>query len=137
MTSEELTKVRKNKIGRVKTNGMHKEAHEYETALYLALFGLEIEFIVETYTKGTHNADFLMLGTIWEAKSPNGSSKHSIERNFHAAGHQSSCLILDLRRFKLPADRSETEAIKQFKLSRNIRRMILITKDGRVLDFKK
>ena len=133
----ELHKVQKNKIGRINTNGMHKEHQENEAALHLALFGLDIEYIQQSNTKGTHNADFLIHGTIWELKSPNGSSLNAIERNFRAANNQASNIILDLRYFKIHYSKARVEALKQFKLFRRIRRMILIEKSGKTLDIMK
>ena len=133
----EVSRVSENKLGRIRTNGMQKMAHEYATASYLTLFGIDIDFLKQTNTVGTRNADFMIFGTIWESKSPDGRSRNAIERNIKNSGHQAENLVLDLRRFGMKGDQSEAEAIKQFTLSRNTRRMLLITKDGRLLDIKK
>ena len=124
-------------MGRINMNGVRLEAHEYDTINYLASYGLDIEVIKPVNTPKTHNADYLIKGLIWEAKSPNGSGSSTIARQFHKASKQSDKMILDLRRVKLEAQRAEREARFRFEKSKNIKRLMLITKDDRLFDIKK
>lgn len=132
----ELNLVDRAKLGRVDTRGVHLEAHEYDTIYYLARYGFNVEVIRPTNCPKTKNPDFLIGGSIWEAKSPEGSGSSTIARQFHKAGKQADKIVLDLRRIKLPAARAEAEAISRFSKSCSIKRLLLITKDGRLLDIR-
>ena len=46
-------------------------------------------------------------------------------------------MILDLRRVKLEAQKAEREVRFRFEKSRNIKRLMLITKDGKLFDIRK
>lgn len=133
----ELKKVTKNKYGRVIVNDINLEAHEYSTLYLLSSFGLNIEVIKPSNTPRTKNADYLINGAVWEGKSPDGSGNSTIGRQFHKAGRQADRLVLDLRRIKIPAIKAEHDALNRFEKSRNIKRLLLITKDGRLLDVKR
>lgn len=132
-----LKKVTKRNFGHIVKNGVKLESHEEDTIELLCKYGFSIEVIKPTNIPHSSNPDFLIEGTIWETKSPEGSKESTIDRKFHEAGHQANNFILDLRRIKLVAYRAEKEALKQFKYSRSIRRLILITKEGEVLDIRK
>ena len=133
----ELKEISKNRYGRFYDNGVKLEAHEYSCALLLTRYGITLEAIKPANTPGASNPDFLIKNKIWEAKSPDGTSERSIKNNFHKAGHQAQNLIMDLRRSKLPAEKSKNIAVKEFKLSKRINRMILIAKDERIIEYKK
>lgn len=137
MKEVELLKIPKEKMGRVNMNGVRLEAHEYDTICHLASYGLDIEVIKPINMPKVHNADCLINGLIWEAKSPNGGGNSTIARQFHKASKQSDKMILDLRRVKLEAQRAEREARFRFEKSKNIKRLMLITKDDRLFDIKK
>ena len=133
----ELTKVSKNKIGRVNKNGVKLYPHEDSTALHLAQFGFDIEYIMPRHIYKSTNPDFLVNGVIWETKSPEGCGKNTIKHQFDGTSKQADKLILDLRRIKLPSDKAERQAKDRFEKAVNIKRMFLITKDGRLLDIKR
>lgn len=137
MKKLELCEVQKNKFGKVHTNGVKLEDHEISTAVFLTRYGMSIEVMKPSNTPRVHSPDFLIDGVMWETKSPEGAGKRNIERKFHEASNQSDRLILDLRRTKWAPDAAEKEAVKQFNKSRRIRRMLIVTKDGRLLDFTK
>ena len=133
----ELKPVSKNKIGRIIAKNVHLEPHEYETILFLVLYGLNIEIVTPTNIPKANNPDFVINGAVWEAKSPLGNGKYTIQRHFHKASHQSNRMILDLRRMKASPSELEAEAIKRFRFSKSIKHLMLITKDNRLLDIKK
>lgn len=137
MKINELQQVPKNKRGKLHKNGVKIEPHEESTARFLTKYGFVVDVIRPVNTPKMHNPDFLISGVIWEAKSPEGRSKKNIERKFHEASGQASSLILDLRRIKRPANESENDALKEFKKSSRIKHMLLITKNRKLLDFRK
>ncbi len=71
MKIKELAKVSKDKIGYINRNGVKSEPNEEATFRYLTLFGFNIELIKPTGTKKAKNPDVLIMGSIWEAKTPN------------------------------------------------------------------
>ena len=137
MNIRELRRVPSNKIGRVDKHGVEAKPHEESTALHLAQFGFDIDFIMPSNIYKTKSADFLVNGAIWETKSPEGSGNSTVGRQFHEASKQSDKLVLDLRRIKLPAEKAQRHALSRFEKSINIKRLLLITKDGRLLDIKR
>ena len=70
-------------------------------------------------------------------KSPVADGKYTIKNIVQNASHQSENILIDLRRCKI----SDEIAIKQirhyFELSKRIRRVKIITKDGKILDYSK
>ena len=133
----ELEKVTNNKIGRVTTNNVKLEPHEDATALFLTQFGLNIEYIKPSNIHNNRNADFMINGSVWETKSPNGNGNSTIARKFHKASKQADKMVLDLRRIKIATEEATNQAINSFQKSRGIRRLLLITKDARLIDIRK
>lgn len=133
----ELKMVPKNKMGMIKNDGVRIEPHEYDTALFLTNYGFRIEVIRPINIPKTKSPDFLIAGALWESKSPVGSGKSTIPRQFHRSKKQANRMILDLRRINLSAKIAETEATRCFRAARNIDCLLLITKDKRLLDIKR
>lgn len=125
------------KIGRVKKNGVITEPHEDSTALYLTQFGFSIEFIKPTSTSKVNNPDILIMGTIWEMKAPESSSKQTIKKRFRKASKQAPKIIFDLRWVKAGADKVEKQIMELLENDGRVRRMIIIESDGTVLDIIK
>ena len=50
------------------------------------------------------------------------------------AAHQSENIIIDLRRIKIKQDKCIEESEKQFRYSKRIKRLIIITKSKKVLE---
>lgn len=126
------------KTGKIIPNGVRLEMHEYNTVLFFTTLGKNVELIPPSSTPNARNADFFMDGLVWEAKSPTGnSSRMTIERVLHKAARQSENVVIDLRRTKLPDRQSLACLEKQFGLSRRIRRLIVITKQEKMVDFRK
>ena len=70
-------------------------------------------------------------------KSPTGSTNKTIERQLQRGGKQSRNIIIDGRRTKLEDEVILKELAKKFKLVRSIKRIIFITKDSKIIDFKR
>jgi hypothetical protein len=119
--------------------GVIPEKHELETASFFAALGKVVEFIAPSYSKGIRSPDVRMDGRDWEIKAPTGSSKRTIENNFRRAQKQSESIIFDLQRIGM----NEKAAISKIKReissqrSGKIRRIIVITKEKKILDLKR
>jgi hypothetical protein len=70
-------------------------------------------------------------------KAPIGGGKYTIKNIIQNASHQSENIIVDLRRCKMDEEKSINELERYFRLSRRIRRIIIITKSEKKLDFTK
>lgn len=125
---------REYRVGQIVLNGVELEEHEYETVLFLASKGKDIELILRSRTPHLKNPDFYMDGLIWEAKSPVINGRRALERLFYRASTQSSNLVFDLRRLK-GKDEAAVRTIEAcFSKTRRVRNMYIIMKNG---DFKK
>lgn len=118
-------------------NGVKLEPHEYETVLFLASRGKDIELVERSQTPNKKNADFYMELLIWEAKSPVVNERRALERLFYRASAQSSNLVFDLRRLK--GDGGEAVRVVEtcFEITRRVRNMYIITKNGDLCERKK
>jgi hypothetical protein len=117
--------------------GVIPEKHELEVASLLAAKGKDIEFLAPVYAKGVFTPDLQIDGRLWEIKSPCGNSKRTIENNFRKALKQSENIIFDLRRIELLEKVAISQIKKIFLLHRGnkMRRITIITKDNKILDF--
>ena len=113
------------------------EDHEYETARYFADRGYDIEFIPPSNSPNIHTPDFIMDGVAWEVKCPTGKSKRTIENNFRKAILQSDNIIFDLRRSGLPDDKTIPELERRFDQKGNVKRLMIITKNGVLLRYSR
>lgn len=133
----EIKEKPKEKFGRIVANNVVLEVHEYDTLLYLASRGLDIEVTMPVNTPKTNNPDIYMLGVVWEMKSPESSNKKTLKKRFHKASLQASNVVFDLRRVKKDYSIVRTEVLRMFDKNVATRRLIMIEKDGKVLDFRK
>ncbi len=123
--------------GHLKQNDVHLQDHEYTTVKLLIENGFDIELIPPSQIKNLKIPDMILQGVPWEMKSPVADGKYTIKNIVQNASHQSENILIDLRRCKI----SDEIAIKQirhfFELSKRIRRVKIITKDGGILDYSK
>jgi len=103
-------------------------AHHYETT---------VEFImpIDDYKRKT--ADIMMNGVAWEIKSPKGNSKSTIGTQFSRASKQANNIVLDTRHTKLKYERIETSVKLEMKKRHTIRKVILINKTKKIVEFFK
>ena len=125
------------KVGRVIKNGVITEPHEDSTILYLTQFGIDVELLKPKNTPKIKNADIFIMGSVWEMKSPTSFKKSTIKENFRKASSQADRIIFDLRRVKKHADEVEKYILSLFRGKGEIRKLIIITKDGRLLAYSK
>lgn len=108
----------------------------------------EYELLVTTVLSWTsHNVKFLEESIIptpdieyrrllWEIKSPKGSSSRTIENNIRLALKQSPNIIIDLHRINRPETQCLREIKKQAKLTHGIKRILVITRQNKILHIK-
>lgn len=137
MKIKELPKVSKDKIGHINKNGVKSELSEEATFDYLTLFGFNIELIKPTSTEKAKNADMLIMGSIWEVKTPTSSSRSTIKARFRKASKQATRVIFDLRFIKGDAEKVQKQIIEMFDKGGQIRHLMIIEKGGKLLDFCK
>ena len=106
--------------------------HELRVAKILALAGYAVEFIPETNTK---TADILLDGIEFEIKSPKSANANSLEHILKKAVKQSCNIIIDTSRMKnVRDDNTRRFLINQVGIRRQINNLIMITKQGQIID---
>ncbi len=123
--------------GKLKQNGVHLEEHEYKTVKLLLEQGYDVELIPPSRIKNLRMPDITLQGLAWEMKAPTGEGKKTIKNIVQNASHQAENIIIDLRRIKLAEEQAIKEIRHYYELSRRIRRLKIITKDEKILDFSK
>lgn len=108
--------------------------HEIETAKALAKAGYKVRFLPNNAILGT--ADAYINDTIFEFKSPEGSTVRSIERNLvKALNHQSPNIVISTARMKKIQDRSvQSFLLSRLREGKGLQRIILVTRDERAID---
>ena len=113
------------------------EEHEVSAAWILARhYSCIITFLPKLEGYKLKSPDFSMHGLVWELKSPSGSAKRTIRNNIDLAKMQSGNIVIDTRRTVLPDEWIEAELKKQFTIKKRIQRLLMITKDKKVLEIK-
>lgn len=118
-------------------NGVHLMEHEWKTVKYFLELGKDIELLPKSEIKDYHQGDFMMDGIAWEAKSPVGKGKYTVQNKIQEAVLQSCNIIIDLRRSKMQEDKAVRAYEREFLNNKGLRRMKIIKKDGELLDFLK
>ena len=137
MTIVEVKILKTTKWGSIIRNGVKTDVLEDSTISYLTHFGYDIELIRPTSIEKTNNPDILMFGAIWEIKTLLTSNEKTIKKRFHKASKQASKIIFDLRNIKKDADVAEKQILKLFVGNGNVSRLMLVKKDGKMLDIFK
>ncbi|MGV8956186.1 CdiA C-terminal domain-containing protein [Lactococcus lactis] len=117
--------------------GRYPERHELETAELFVQQGIDVTFLPESRTIGAKSADIEMNGVVWEMKSPTGNGKNTIKRLFEKASKQSNNIIFDFRRCPIPRKNILSTVSVEWEKRRNIKRLIIILKQGERLDFSR
>lgn len=125
------------KTGRIIPNGVSLEKHEYDTILFLTTLGYNIELIPPSRIPRVRTPDFQMIGLEWEMKSPKGKTRSNLEHAFQTAVKQSVNIVFDLRRMQMSNDKSITIIKQLFEYSKSAKRLLVITKERKLLDLAK
>lgn len=105
--------------------------HEMRTAKILATAGHSIEFLLEDSQK---SPDILLDGVEFEIKSPKSMSVNTLEHLLKKGLRQCSNLIIDTSRTKMRDDKMRDFLVSQMRKTKQIKRMIMITKKGQIID---
>ena len=125
------------KKGKITPNGVVLKTHENATAVFLTEQGFDVELIPASNIEGVHTPDIKMDGLKWEMKAPLGEGNQLIENTIQRALRQSQNIIIDLRHTKRHQTKCLRELEKQFLNKKGIKRLKVITKSGKTLDFEK
>ncbi len=124
--------------GKVVLNDVILQPHEQKTVILLTKLGYDVELIPKSNKPGTKSPDIKIGKLYWEIKAPKGKGKYLIQKTLHRAARQSENVIVDLQRIKIHQSRCLPELEKHFyKTSRTLKRLKIITKSKKVIDFEK
>lgn len=123
--------------GKLTTNNVIMETHEYITINTLLSEGNDIELVQKSRTPHSKSPDITMLGKFWEMKAPLGKTSRSIEHALRRATRQAPNIVIDLRRAAVPEQTSLALLIRLFHELRSIRQLWIIQKNHQILKFKK
>jgi len=110
---------------------------EFLTAKILSATGNDIRFLEPNRYKGAKTADILMDGRDWEIKCPKGNGKYNLQHAFKAAIKQSENVIFNLYLARGSAENNVRKLRKLFNDSPSAKRLKIITKSRRIVDFEK
>lgn len=94
-------------------------------------FQKNVEFVARGILK---TADFKIGGEYWELKSPFGQGKHNVQHTLERAVKQCGNIIFDAYNSKMHANRIKSELRRQKTLMYGIKKIILIEKDGKIIE---
>lgn len=123
--------------GKITPNGVSLEKHENETIVFFTELGYDIELIPPSNSPKVKSADFIMNGISWEMKCPQGKSKSTLEHIIKKATKQSENIIINLARSKINEDIALKEIERRFTQTKSCKRIKIITKHQKLLEFKK
>lgn len=106
------------------------QPHELAVATILSWTGHKVEFIP---LGPAHTADIRFEGKEWEIKSPKGKSSRTIENNMRLALRQAENIIIDLSRIRMPEEKAMREIKRQFHLYKQAKRLLIITKNHKII----
>lgn len=93
---------------------------------------------VELVNRSVHKtADFLIDQKYWELKSIEGNGKRTIQHALHRAAKQSDNVIIDARFAKMNIRQIRSQASHHFRYIPKLKRLLLIEKDGKILEIFK
>ena len=122
------------KAGVFTPRGRRPGKHEWRVAEILASAGYYVEFIEEGRLP---QADIRLNGVEFEIKSPEHFNPNTMEHTIKDALKQSPNIIVDMHRMKKVKDAQICSFLaRQMRSRRQIKRMLLITKNGRIIDIK-
>ena len=109
--------------------------HELSTAKALANAGHTVEFRVNKNIEFVKSPDILIDSATWEMKSPKSTKLVAVERNLKKAYHQSKNIVFDSQRMgRLPDKSIQKELVKQFQLTKNIKKLLFVNRKRETID---
>ena len=114
------------------------EQSEIEVAYLMARhFNARVEFLIPVDDYKRKTPDISISGALWEIKRPVGSSKTTISNQFKRAAKQSKYIIFDARALRMTDLHIERKVRQQFELRKSFKRVILVSKTGKIVDMKR
>lgn len=113
------------------------EKHELRTAKFFADRGKDVVFICPSSIPEVYRPDIRMDGVEWEIKAPTGNGRKTIKRNIHKAAKQSKFIIFDLRRIALSEAQCIAQLEREFTERAYLRKLLVIKKNGELIEFSK
>jgi hypothetical protein len=83
-----------------------------------------------------HSPDIEMNGVLWEMKAPEGDSRTTIGRILRRASKQSKNIVIDSHHTSLSDEAVKKTLLFELSKRRQIRKIILITKDSEIIEIK-
>lgn len=117
--------------------GMKPGPSQYEldvSGILAKHFGANVEFVPRN-TRTT--PDFLINNVQWELKSPQGKGKNNIQRQLQYAAHQSANVIIYAGRSKIHGNKIKREVEYQFRVVKSVKRLLFISKSGKVFELNR
>lgn len=127
-----------NKYKLIVPSSLRPKPDKYELTvaeLCTKLFHSNVEFVLRSISS-TPDIKVVNGGDLWEIKNIRGRGKHTIEDNLRKAKKQSDKIIISLLK---PGSMGTAQALARIKYylahnSTGIRRIILITKNQKIID---
>lgn len=129
--------IRSSKRGKITPNGVVLKNNENATAVFLTELGYDIDLVPPSVIKGIHTPDIRMGGIEWEIKTPLGEGQQLMKNTIQKALKQSTNVVVDLRKTKRHQTKCLRELKREFDESKNIKRLKIILKGGKTIDYKK
>jgi hypothetical protein len=116
----------------------YPEPHEIEVARILSEhYNCAVNFLKPIDCYKVKTADIVMMGNIWEIKSPTGNSrKNTIKGQFSKAKGKKHHLIIDGRRTKLPDEFVIDRITFELTVHKSVKKLLYVTKEKIVLEIK-
>jgi hypothetical protein len=114
------------------------EEHEREAAWILARhYNTVVKFLRPITGYMVKTADFVMMGVLWELKSPlSNSRRRCVSGQLDRAKEQSKNIVFDARRTKLDDEFLKKQIVTELTKRHSIRRLIFITKNAEIVELK-
>ena len=114
----------------------YPEVHEIEIAEILArYYSADVEFLLPIGGYKIKTPDIVMNGTLWEIKSPTGSSRKSTVQSQFKGLRQSRNLIIDGRRTPLSDETMRQQIAREIAIHTRVGRILFITKTVDIFEF--
>mgnify|MGYP007012601967 FL=1 len=110
---------------------------EMHSAIAIKKLGYTVRFMPRH--NSFRSADAYINSTLFEFKSPEGTTIKCVENNLqNALRHQSKSVVIDSLRVKNVRDRSiQNYLINRMSIKKGIKNLIFVTKTGRAIDIGK
>lgn len=129
----------KRKMGQIKISPGVKNVAPWEMHSAMALKEIGYEVLFVPAHNSLRSADAYLNNTLFELKSPEGSTIKCIENNLQKAlRYQSKNIVIDSCRVKKLQDRSiKNYLVGRMRRKQGIKRLIFVTKTGEAIDIGK